>query len=59
MTKIKEEAIENFKKSLEVSKELKQEVENEPDNQPDSGLKITLINGVSKEVVLTEWIISA
>lgn len=59
MTKIKEEAIENFKKSLEVSKELKQEVENEPDNQPDSGFKITLINGVSKEVVITEWIISA
>lgn len=59
MTKIKEEAIENFKKSLEVSKELKQEVENEPDNQPDSGFKIALINGASKEIVITEWIISA
>lgn len=59
MTKHKENAIENFKKSLEVSKQLKQEAENIPDSQPDSGLKSAIINGANKEIILTEWIISA
>ena len=59
MTKNKEEAIENFKKSLEVSKQLKQEMESEPDSQPDSGFKSAIINGAIKEIILTEWIISA
>ena len=54
MTKNKEEAIENFKKSLEVSKQLKQEMESEPDSQPDSGFKSAIINGAIKEIILTE-----
>ena len=55
MTKNKENAIESFKNLLDTSIEIKQKIE----NLAESEMKEKMINGTVKELIITEWIISA
>ena len=55
MTKNKEESIESFKNLLDTSIEIKQKIE----NLAESEMKEKMINGTVKELIITEWIISA
>ena len=55
MKKNKENAIESFKNLLDTSIEIKQKIE----NLAESEMKEKMINGTVKELIITEWIISA
>lgn len=55
MTKNKENALESFKGFLDTSIQVKQKIE----ELPESNMKEKMIDGAVKELIITEWIISA